>query len=438
MNSENAGKVVYLTAGAAGMYCGSCMHDNTLARGMSCQGWDLQLVPTYTPIRTDETDVSVDQVFFGGINVYLQQKIPLLRHLPAVLDRLLDRPWLIRRVTSRAMEMDPQALGRLSESMLQGMQGNQRKEVSRLCHWLASQAHPDLVLFSNLLIGGCIPEIKRQLQIPIVVTLQGDDVFLDSLPEPYRDRCISRIKQLAESVDGFLVHSEFFRSYMANYFEIDPAKIHVTPLGIDVEDFRSLTPTRPQRAELNLGYLARLCPEKGLHHLVDAFIELRKQTGYEHVKLKLAGWLGPHHRGYVDRQFDKLVAADLEDDFTYLGSLERSDKLEFLASLDLFSVPTEFLEPKGLYVLEAMAAGLPVIQPAHGCFPELLKGSSGGVLFEPESSMALVEAITALVHDRERRLSLSAAGRQFVLDSRNIESMSHITGQALSQFLPKS
>ncbi|MCH2182666.1 MAG: glycosyltransferase family 4 protein [Mariniblastus sp.] len=434
MNPGNAGKIVYLTAGAAGMYCGSCMHDNTLARGLTGQGWDLQLVPTYTPIRTDEADISVDQVFFGGINVYLQQRIPLLRHLPAVMDRILDRPWLIRRVTSRAMEMDPRSLGRMSDSMLKGMQGNQRKEVRRLCHWLASQS-PDLVLFSNLLIGGCIPEIKSQLEIPIVVTLQGDDIFLDSLPEPYRGQCISRIRQLAQQVDGFLVHSEFFRSYMADYFEIDPAKILVTPLGIDVADFRQFEPTRPERAELNLGYLARLCPEKGLHHLVDAFIELRKKPDFEHLKLRLAGWMGPHHQAYVDRQFEKLVAAGLEGEFAYLGSVERQDKLKFLASLDLFSVPTEFLEPKGLYALEAMAAGLPIIQPDHGCFPELITASAGGLLFEPGSSTALAETVAKLVHDRECCQRLSSAGRQFVLENRNIESMSHSTGQALREFL---
>ena len=186
MNSENIEKIVYLTSGAAGMYCGSCMHDNTLARALNSRGWDVQLLPTYTPIRTDETDVSVDQVFFGGINIFLQQKIPLLRHVPAMLDRFLDRPWLIRKVTSRALETDPKTLGKLANSMLQGMEGNQRKEVIRLCDWLALEAQPSLIMFTNILIGGCIPEIKKRLGVPVLVTLQGDDVFLDSLPEPYR------------------------------------------------------------------------------------------------------------------------------------------------------------------------------------------------------------------------------------------------------------
>ena len=438
MNSENIEKIVYLTSGAAGMYCGSCMHDNTLARALNSRGWDVQLLPTYTPIRTDETDVSVDQVFFGGINIFLQQKIPLLRHVPAMLDRFLDRPWLIRKVTSRALETDPKTLGKLANSMLQGMEGNQRKEVIRLCDWLALEAQPSLIMFTNILIGGCIPEIKKRLGVPVLVTLQGDDVFLDSLPEPYREQCIAKIKQLCEQVDGFLVHSEFYKSYMTDYFSIDPAKIQVTPLGIDVEDFINLPTEDSSRDELHLGYLARMSPEKGLHHLVDAFIELRRSGQFPNVQLKLAGWMGPQHQMYVEQQFQKLVAAGLGGEFHYLGALDRPSKLDFLASLDLFSVPTEFLEPKGLYVLEAMASGVPVVQPDHGSFPELISESRGGLLYEAGNTADLVGRLRELVEDREHRHALALAGRQFVLEHRNAEQMSRSTERILNDCLAVS
>ena len=178
------------------------MHDNAIAKALAAQGHDIQLVPTYTPIRTDEEDASVDQVFFGGINVFLQQKIPLLRLVPAFLDRFLDNPWLIRKATSRSIDMKPEALGSLAVSMLKGMQGNQRKEVRRLCKWLAETAKPEVVIFTNALIGGCIPEIKKQTTAKVLVTLQGDDVFLDSLPKKYRDDCISQITRIASDIDG--------------------------------------------------------------------------------------------------------------------------------------------------------------------------------------------------------------------------------------------
>ena len=364
----NQTKVVYLTAGAGGMFCGSCMHDNALAKALSQLGLDVMLVPTYTPIRTDEDDVSVDQVFFGGINVYLQQKFPPLRWLPRFLDRFLDNPKLIRRITSRSIDMSTSELGKLTLSMLKGMKGNQRKEVERLSDWLCSTAKPEVIIFTNILIGGCIPEIRRATGKPVLVTLQGDDVFLDSLPELFRAQCIDRIKSLTEQVDGFIVHSEFFRNYMSDYFAIPLEKIHVTPLGIDVSEYEESDAV--QRSGTVLGYLARLAPEKGLNNLVQAFIKLKQANSVDGLKLKIAGWLGEHNKNFANEQFDLIRAAGFENDFEYVGVVDRNEKMEFLKSVDVLSVPTEFLEPKGLYVLEALAAGVPVVQPADGCFPE--------------------------------------------------------------------
>src|SRR3954462_10195801 len=130
-------KVAYITAGAAGMFCGSCMHDNTLVTALRARGHDALLIPTYTPIRTDEPDVSQSRVFFGGINVYLQQKLSLFRHTPWSLDRLLDAPRLLRWVSRFAMRTQAELLGELTISMLRGEHGYQRKELAKLVHWLA-------------------------------------------------------------------------------------------------------------------------------------------------------------------------------------------------------------------------------------------------------------------------------------------------------------
>ena len=234
---KSSSKIVYLTAGAGGMFCGSCLHDNALAKALHSDGWDMMLVPFYTPIRTDEEDVSVDQVFFGGINVYLQQKIPFFRYLPALFDHVLDNPRLIRRVTKNRVETDAKLLGSLALSMLKGAKGNQRKEVRRVTKWLVGEA-PDLIVISNMLVAGFLPTLKKQLDIPVLVTLQGDDVFLDELSTEYRSKCIAQIKRLTEHVDGFIVHSHFFADYMSEYFDIERDRIHVTPLGLDVADFR--------------------------------------------------------------------------------------------------------------------------------------------------------------------------------------------------------
>ena len=412
------------------------MHDNALSRALSEYGWDIQLVPTYTPIRTDEADFSVDRVMFGGVNVYLQQKIPLLRYVPAFLDRFLDSPWLIRKVTSKAMETDAKMLGKLTHSMLLGERGNQRKEVSQLCKWLLA-VDPKLVIFSNILIGGCIDLVKKQSNIPVLVTLQGDDVFLESLKEPYKTKCIEQIKIIAQQVDGFIVQSEFFRDRMAEYFSIPLDKFFVTPLGIDTTDFESFRRTHELHhpgTPHTIGYLARLAPEKGLHHLVDAFLELKTRPNTEHIRLKIAGWLGPEHQAYADQQFTRLAEAGLEDHYEYLGAIEREEKLAFLKSIDIFSVPTEFKEPKGLYVLEALAAGVPVVVHEHGAFPELVGESTGGLLVPHEQPKVLADTILRLLADHELRNEMGIAGQRYVFENRNSKKMAEATSLAIEAF----
>ena len=394
------------------------MHDNTLAAALAQQDVDIQLIPLYTPIRTDEKDVSVDRVFFGGINVYLQQKVPLFRHLPKFLDRFLDQPWLLRMATSGAGDMSAKELGALAVSMLKGTNGYQRKEVRRLCSWLDSSVKPHIVNLSNVLISGCVPAMKEQLGVPIVVTLQGDDVFLDELAEPFKSRAFDEIRRLVEHVDGFVVNSRYYAEFMAEYFSIPNEKFHIVQLSINTTDFQEpfIRDSRENRdgQPPTVGYLARLAPEKGLHVLVDAFIELRKRNGMEECQLRIAGWLGDKNREYVEMQFDKLRKAGLESAFEYVGEVSRAAKIEFLSEIDVLSVPSIYRDPKGLYILEALAAGVPVIQPDHGAFPELIEKTKGGRLVPSEDPQALAHQLNLLLSDENARETLGRAGRQAV------------------------
>lgn len=437
-------KVVYLTAGAAGMFCGSCLNDNMLVRALRQQGLDVMLVPTYTPIRTDEEDVSVDRVFLGGINVYLQQKIPVLRWLPHWMDRFLDHPGLIRRVTQRAVHIDPATLGRLTLSMLKGPRGNQRKEVKRLVRWLERDVQPHLVVFTNILIGGSIPEIKRRLGVPVIVTLQGDDLFLDSLREQDRAACLQQIAKITGYVDAFVVHTSFFREYMSKYFDIPAERIHVTPLGIDTQPFQELPDpsgddtASPGQRRMNIGYLARLAPEKGLHVFTEAFLRLVEMAPDMPVDLKIAGWMGEHQRPWVQEQFAKLDGAGLQDRYSYAGTLQRDEKVRFLCGLDLFSVPATYLEPKGRYVLEAMAAGVPVVEPDRGAFPELIQPCDGGVLVRPDDPEELARVWLQLLRDDTARRAMGRRGREYVLSHRNADSMARHTAELYRTILAQS
>lgn len=441
MHARDA-NIVYLTAGAGGMFCGSCLHDNALSAAMKDAGHDVQLVATYTPIRTDGPDVSVDHVLFGGINVYLQQKIPLLRYLPQALDHFLDSPKLIRRMTSGSMNTDAKTLGSLAVSMLKGKTGNQRKEVARMVRWL-SLAAPDVLIFSNILIGGSIAEIKRAIGKPVIVTLQGDDVFLDSLLPKYREQSLQLIRQIAQNVDAFVVHSSFYRDHISDYLGIDAAKFHVTPLGLDTHPFEQMLGvhhcddlSQPRAGEaFTILYLARLAPEKGLHHLVDGFIELRKRPGFENVKLKIAGWQSDQWKDYTDSQWAKLEAASLTGDVENLGSIDASQKYALLQSADLFSVPADFQEPKGLYALEAMAAGVPVLAPASGAFPEMMDATGGGMLTVPGSTSSWADAVEILLTDHARRYQLGQQGQQAVHLDRNAAVMARDMAAVIEKVL---
>ena len=284
------------------MYCGSCMRDNALASALHRQDVDITLIPTYTPIRTDEENVSLDHVFFGGINVYLQQRLPLFRHLPGFLTRFLDSPRLIRRLAGD-VETRPEQLGEMTISMLRGDAGFQSKEVHKLNQWLSDEFRPDLINLSNILIAGCVPALKERLPAPVLVTLQGDDIFLDSLPEPFRSRALDQIRQLVSSIDGFVVFSQYYADFMQDYFGIPADKIHQVPLGINTSDFHQSTdPSKANSvddSETCIGYLARLAPEKGLHILVDAFLDLKTGRGPSRRSLadrRMAGQAAPEVR----------------------------------------------------------------------------------------------------------------------------------------------
>ncbi len=429
-------KIVYITAGAAGMYCGSCMRDNALVTELKrIGGYDVTLLPLYTPIRTDEPDVSVDQIFFGGINVYLQQKIPLFRHLPRFLDRWLDNPKLVKTVASRGMSVNAKDLGSLTLSMVRGEHGHQKKEVIRLVEWLRDEAKPDLICLTNLLVGGCIPTLKEELpNVPVLVTLQGDDVFLDELIEPWREKILHEMKGLAAMSDGFITFSEYYRDKVRALFEIPEEKFHLTALGADLHDFHEVAPGKTTDGN-TIGYFARICPEKGFDVLVSAFIELATRPGFEKARLKVGGYLGVKDTPFFDEQVVRLKTAGLDDRFEWIGSPELDGKLDFFKTIDVFSVPARFVEPKGIYAIEAMASGIPVVAPDRGTFPEMLESSGGGLIFPTEDADALADALGVLLQDKEKARQLAEAGRAWAFDKADRAAMAETTGAVFERFI---
>lgn len=426
-------RIAFITAGAAGMFCGSCMRDNTLVTALRKLGHDALLIPTYTPIKVDEADASQQKVFFGGVNVYLEQKFWLFRHTPRFLDRLFNFRWLLKWVSRFAVRTRYSELGDLTISMLQGTHGNQAKEVAKLVEFLRDEK-PDVVLFTNALLSGVIPEVKRQLGVPVLVTLQGDDIFLDELPERDRAKCFELIRDNGRSVDGYISTSRYYADHMAQYIGLPRERMHVVHPGINLAGHGGEATPRGDRP-LTVGYFARVCPEKGFHRAVEAFIRLRQRPDAPAVKFKASGWLGENNRAYFDEQVKRLEAAGLLADFEHVESPTHDDKVRFMRSIDVLCVPTVYREPKGLYVLEAWANGVPVVLPAHGTFPELIEISGGGLLVDPDSIDALADGLLRVLTDHEFRDRCGRAGLAALRERFTAEAMAAGTVALLETFV---
>jgi glycosyltransferase involved in cell wall biosynthesis len=405
-------RLLHLTAGAGGMYCGTCLRDNALAAELQARGHDVSLLPVYTPTRTDEPNVSDAHVFFGGISVYLQQRVPLFRRTPAILDFLWDVPAVIRAATGKGVSVDPKDLGELTVSMLRGEAGFQAKEIKKLIAYLETRPPFDLVVLPVSLLIGLAPPLKHALQRPIVCMLQGEDLFLDFLAEEHKALAKDLIRAHASHVDAFLATSDYYADFMAGYLGLARDTIHTAPIGIHLEG-HDPSP-KPRREPFTLGYLARIAPEKGLHLLAEAYRILRQDKGLPPSKLRAAGYLAPEHKPYLNGIQDKLRAAGLADEFHYVGEVTREAKIAFLCEVDVLSVPSPYAEPKGLYLLEAMANAVPWVEPRHGAFVEMERRTQGGLLFEPNQTEDLAATIMTLVNDPRLAATLGRNGAEGV------------------------
>ena len=393
-------KILAFTAGAAQMYCGSCIRDNALAAELKRQGHDVILLPIYTPTLTDEPNVSDDHVFFGGISVYLEQHSALFRKTPWLLDRLWDSRWALKLASRRSIAVDPHRLGELTVSMLRGEDGYQRKEIEKLAAWLRAEPAPDIVTLPNSMLSGLARPLREATGRPVCCTLQGEDLFLSGLPEPYRSQSLELIRAHVEHVDGYAAVSEFHAADMRQRLGIPEHKMHVVPLGINLAGY---DPGLRFRGNcFTVGYFARVAPEKGLHVLAETYIKLRRETDFSGATLEAAGYLAPEHRDYLHRIERQMSDAGLAHEFRYRGVLDRAHKIDFLRNLDLLCVPSTYDEPKGIFLLEAMANGVPVVQPRRGAFPEILRRTGGGILVEPDDIGALADGILSLWNDRPR------------------------------------
>lgn len=416
-------RIVVITAGTGSFHCGTCMRDNALVAELCRQGHDALLVPLYLPMVLDEAPSTPDApLFYGGINVYLQQKSGLFQKTPRVLDKLLDSPGILRAAASRAGMTSARELGEITISMLRGEEGRQAKELDRLTDWLKNEIKPDVVCLSNALLIGLTRQINQQTGAPVVCTLQGEDYFLDGLPEPLRTEAWQTLAERAIDADGFIAVSRYYGDVMTKRAQLPVDKVRVIHNGIVLDGYE---PAKAPPDPPVVGYLARMCALKGLGLLIDALILLKKDPQNARLQLHIAGSQTASDREYVAGLQKKLEAAGVVNDVRFFPNVDKSEKANFLKGLTVLSVPATYGESFGLYVIEALAAGVPVVEPRHAAFPELIEMTGGGLLCEPDDPQALADSISQLINNSELRNQLGAQGRAAVQQHFTVAQMAH-------------
>ncbi len=415
-------KLMLLVPGTGNFYCGSCLRDGWLGSALRKLGHEVVIVPLYLPLVLEEP-MDRQKIRMGGINMYLQQKSALLRHLPRWIANLLDKQGLLRWVARRSKLTEAPDLGPMTVSMLKGKDGRQSTEIRKLAEWAATSHQPDVVVLSNAMLCGAAKAIKQALQRPVITTLQGEAPFLDTLPPPFSDQAWEELRRCAADIDAFVPVSHSYGETMRVKLGVADDRFHVIHNGMDLDGFEDDPPSIRERNPKTIGYLARMCRDKGVDTLIEAVSLLKEKGSIPDLRLSIAGTMLNEDRPLMEELQGVIRARGWEQDLELLPNIDRAQKLAFLSNLSVLSVPATYGESFGLYLLEAMAAGVPVVQPRHGSFPEILEATGGGILCDPDDPEALAQGLETLLLDETRSQELARHGRRAVLERFTAERM---------------
>ncbi len=413
-------RILHLVPGSGGtFYCQNCVRDRALVRALRRAGHDVIMVPLYLPMFGEEGSVGAKApIFFGGVNMYLREKIPFLRRMPQWMDRLLDSPWVLRQAAAREQSTNAADLGPMTLSLLRGRRGNQQKEFNRFLAWLGEQDKPDIIHVSNALLLGFAPEIKRVVDAPIVCSLQDEEPWVDAMHPPYDRHVWQAISENAKCVSRFISTSAWYAERMIARMDLPPDRVSVIFPGIETDELPTADLTLDPPV---IGFLERLSRGQGLGLLVDAFITLKRMPQFKNLRLRATGGCTPADHGFRAEIHEQLRGEGMDDAVEFIEDFQLAQRGEFLRSLSVLSVPVPGGEAFGLQLLEAMAQGVPVVQPAEGSYPEIVHATGGGVLYDPKDPEGLVHALQSLLENPEETRRLGRRGRQAILAQFNMD-----------------
>lgn len=414
-------KLVNIVPGFGGtFYCGNCLRDSIFIKTLRSMGHDPMLLPIYLPLSSDNQVNREVPVFYGAVSIYLKQNYSIFRHMPGWVHRLLDSRPILRYAAKKAGSTRASGLEEMTMSMLRGIDGYQKEELQQLVYFLQHHEKPDVVHLSNALLLGLAETIRKDLNIPVICSLQDEDVWVDAMKPSYREMIWKLMAEKARDVDAFIAVSHYYGDRMKTNMQIPDDKMHVVHIGVNPTLYQVFKPS------LNppiIGYLSRLCEENGLEVLIDAFIELKETSSFRNARLRLTGGKTGDDKGFIRKQIRKLNRKGLQHDVEWMDDFSLKGISSFFSGLTVLSVPVLKGEAFGLYQIESMASGIPIVQPAVGAFPEIVGASHGGLNYAPNTSHALADTLAGLFSDPEMLNRMSISGQAAVADLFNCESI---------------
>jgi glycosyltransferase involved in cell wall biosynthesis len=417
-------KIVYLITGSGGsFYCGNCYRDMLYLRAIrKVPGIEAKAIPLYLPPDITNDDTGLDKhVFFGAISMYLREKVRFLRNMPSFLDKFFDCSAFLKLAARQAGTTRTEGLEELTINMIEGDNAFRRSEVERLVKYLEQEGRPDIIHLSNALIMGLARQLKKRMNLKVVCSLLNEDDWIDDMVEPYRSRAWKMIAREAKHVDSFVTPSYYYKDLFINKTGLKGDNIHVVPLGFDPENF-----TKPPviSREPAIGYFSRINYHNGFDKLVDAFIDLKKKNAVPGLTFNICGGYTGDDKPFISEQIKKIREQGLQKCVKIYPEFQGNKKMEFFNNADIISVPVRKYDGYGLYILEANCQGIPVVQPATGAFPEIIKITGGGITYAPDTVKELSDALLRLLTDTELLNDLGKTGSESVKAKLSLKKMS--------------
>ncbi|PKQ62011.1 hypothetical protein BZG02_13810 [Labilibaculum filiforme] len=411
--------ILQIIPGSGGsFYCGNCLRDDKFHLAMKKQGHEVTKIPMYLPLFSDEHDLNEIPVFYGAISIYLKQLYPIFRHAPAWIDRLLNSAPMLKLAASMAGSTNAKGLEEMTVSMLMGEEGKQKEELNRMVNWMAEYLKPDVIHLSNALLLGLAPKLKQEFPNAILVcSLQDEDVWVDAMKDSFRNKIWALMSSKATHLDAFVAVSDFYARVSIEKMSLAKEKVFTNHLGVDPDEY---TFTAPNTKARNIGYISRMCEANGFDLMVDAFMELKKDHNFNDVKLILTGGSTGDDKTIIKQVRHKLKEKKLLEQVEFHEDFDGAGRHDFFKKVRMISVPVRNGEAFGLYLLESMASGVPVVQPNLGAFPEIVEKSKGGIIYKNNTAKELAKALKELLKEENKLQELAVTARKGVEKGFNI------------------